>query len=172
MRCEVCGRRIVGEPSRVLIEGAKVIVCQDCAKLGVTYWEEQLPRRMKRTAKLPLGVPARAPPPIVSETLELVEDHASLVRQEREKLGLTHEDLGKKIGEKVSVLHKIESGKMTPDVKLAQKLEHALKVKLLVPPKGQPLPPTSLTVPPEVTLGDVVQLKKNKAEATEEREPS
>ncbi len=66
----------------------------------------------------------------------------------------------KRIGEKVSVLQKIESGKMTPDIRLAQKLEHALKVKLLVPPKGQELPPTSLAVPHEVTLGDVVQLKE------------
>ncbi len=127
---------------------------------------------MKRIVKLPVGIPARAPPPTVSENLELVEDYTSLVRQEREKLGLAHEDLGKKIGEKVSVLQKIESGKMTPDIKLAQKLEHALKVKLLVPPKGEQIPSTSLATPYEVTLGDVVQLKKNKAEATEEREPS
>jgi len=144
-------------------------VCQDCAKLGVTSWEEQPPRHMKRTAKLPLKIPGKTPPPTISENLELVEDCASRVRQEREKLGLSQEDLGKRIGEKVSVLQKIESGKMTPDIRLAQKLEHALKVKLLVPPKGQELPPTSLAVPHEVTLGDVVQLKENKAEETEER---
>ena len=61
---------------------------------------------------------------------------------------------------------------MTPDTRLGQKLEHALKVKLLVPPRGQQLPPTSLTMSHEVTLGDVVHVKKNKAETTEEREPS
>jgi putative transcription factor len=80
--------------------------------------------------------------------------------------------LGKAIGEKVSVLQKIESGKMTPDTRVAQKLEHALKIKLLVPPKGQPEPPASLPVSHEVTLGDVVQLRKNKAEASDERAPS
>jgi putative transcription factor len=155
-----------------MIEGAKMIVCQDCTKLGVTYWEEQRPRHMKRTAKLPLGVPSKAPPPTVTETLELVESHSSIVRQEREKRGMSHEELGKKIGEKVSVLQKIESGKMIPDIRLTQKLEHALRIRLLVPPKAKQLLPTKLTEPHEATLGDFVKLKRNKSEATEEREQS
>jgi putative transcription factor len=84
---------------------------------------------------------------------------------------LSHEDLGRKIGEKVSVLRKIESGKMTPDHRLAEKLQHALKIKLLVPPSEPKVPLTALPQPREVTLGEVVLLKK-KTGVNEERKPS
>ena len=46
---------------------------------------------------------------------------------------LTHEELGKKINEKASVLRNLEVGKMAPNNQLASKLEHMLKIKLLVP---------------------------------------
>ena len=39
--------------------------------------------------------------------------------------------MGKKINERVSVINRIESGKMTPDTKLTRKLEKALNIKLL-----------------------------------------
>jgi putative transcription factor len=85
-------------------------------------------------------------------------------------MGLSHKYLGKKIGEKVSVLRKIESGKMTPDHKLAAKLEHTLRVKLLVPLSEPKTPSARLSTLSEVTLGDVVSVKKKKTEVTEERE--
>ena len=43
-------------------------------------------------------------PPVaqVQISQELIEDYATKIRVAREKLGLTHEDLGKKINEKAS----------------------------------------------------------------------
>ena len=150
-----------------------MIVCGKCAKLGSISWEMQTPRRVKKSAKpkspLPM-TPKKRQPPKLAEELELVNDFSSRVRQGREKIGLSHEDLGKKIGEKVSVLRKIESGKMIPDHKLAAKLEHTLRVKLLVPLSEPKAPSARLSTPREVTLGDVVRVKKKKTEVTEERE--
>ncbi|HEX68750.1 MAG TPA: TIGR00270 family protein, partial [Candidatus Bathyarchaeota archaeon] len=95
--------------------------------------------------------------------LELIEDYSVKVRQARERLGLSHEDLGKKIGEKVSVLKKVETGKMVPDNVLAKKLEHALQIKLLVPAQSLEIKASKNVVAHKpqkgLTLGDIVQIK-------------
>jgi len=167
MRCEVCGRRIIGAPYRAVIEGAKMLVCNDCSKLGSVYWEAKTEPRLRKIAKrLPAPVlPPRKQPPIsVAENLELVDGFGAKVRQAREKMSLSHEDLGKKISEKVSVLRKIESGKMTPDNLLVEKLQHALRIKLLVTVTEPKVPLEALASrPTSPTLGDIV-LKKEKKE--------
>jgi putative transcription factor len=112
---------------------------------------------------------AKKKPVKIEETLEIVEDFGSRVRRAREEFGLSQEDLGRKLNEKVSILRKIESGKMTPDHRLAEKLEHALKIKLLVPFSEPKVSPRVLSRPPETTLGDIANLKKGKMEASEER---
>lgn len=172
MRCEVCGRRIHGNPHRVIIEGAKLTVCGECAKLGTIRWEEAKSKafmaKYKKTAKPPtLITPSRKPQRIlVDAALELVEHFDVKIRQGREKLGFSHEELGKKIAEKASVLKKIETGKMIPDNKLTAKLEHALRIKLLVPAKKEKIIQTKTLKPPsrELTLGDLIQLNKKKTE--------
>jgi putative transcription factor len=91
----------------------------------------------------------------------VVEGYGKRIRQGREKLGLNHEELSRKIGEKISLLQKLETEKMTPDLALAKKLENTLKIKIL----------GSLTTtqvgeevyaqkPTDLTLGDVVVVQK------------
>ncbi|MBN1245094.1 TIGR00270 family protein [Candidatus Bathyarchaeota archaeon] len=176
MRCEVCGRRIHGAPIRALIEGAKLTVCIECSKHGKIIIEEEV-EFGQRTPKKPLTPvsfvqkkPAQAK---VDITQEIVEGYDSKIRQAREKLGLSHEELGKKINEKASVLSKLETGKMTPNNLLVTKLEHTLKIKLLVPIKeekiseGFPKSPNR-----ETTLGDLIQLNKKGEEEPTERKQS
>jgi len=167
MPCEVCGRRIIGPPYKAMIEGAKMLVCSECSKLGSVYWESRTEPRMKKVSKRlpqPVLAPRKQPPIIVEESVELIDDFGVKVRQSREKLGMSHEDLGKKISEKVSVLRKIESGKMTPDNLLIEKLQHALKIKLLVPVSEPKVPSKALASsrPSAPTLGDIAQVKKEK----------
>ncbi len=175
MQCEVCGHRIEGKPYRAIIEGAKMTVCEECAELGSVSWEApQVKRTVKKKAKLTLKIlPKRMPPELgLTQTLELADDFSLRVRRAREKLGLSHEDLGKKIGEKVSVIRKVESGKMVPDNRLANKLEHELKIELLVPPSEPKIKSASLPAPHKAALGDVVQIKGKKMEESEGRKPS
>jgi len=73
------------------------------------------------------------------EELELKEDYYKVIKQAREKLGLSQEALGRKINEKPSVIKLLESGKLKPDNMLARKLEHFLKVQLLVPAVAEDL---------------------------------
>jgi putative transcription factor len=166
MRCEVCGRKIIGLPYRSMIEGAKMLVCSNCSKLGSVYLETKTEPRLKKVARrlpTPVHIPRRQPSLSDTESLELANDFGSKVRQAREKLGLSHEELGKKISEKVSVLRKIESGKMTPDNVLTEKLQHSLRIQLLVPISEPKVPSqalaTRLTSP---TLADIAQVKKEK----------
>lgn len=152
------------------------MVCGDCVKLASIYWEAK-PSQSQPTKRLARPLPRisvkRPPAPtVIAESLELVDGFGILVRRAREKLGLSHEDLGRKIGEKVSVLRKIEKEKMTPDHRLADKLGHALRVKLLVPTSEPKTPSLPLSQPRGVTLGEIAKLKKKKKEETEEREPS
>jgi len=142
-------------------------VCAECSKLGSGYWEPKPQRRAKKSTKYPPIQPfaKRRQRMTVPETLELVGDFGQRVRQAREGLELSHEDLGRKIREKVSVLRKIESGKMVPDLVLAERLEHALKIKLRVPPSEPKVQPVLSSKPPGKTLGDLIQFKVKEKEA-------
>jgi putative transcription factor len=170
LRCEVCGRRINGKPFNVIIEGAKLTVCIECSKLGKVYYEEpkqKIAGPRLGTRPKPLIIQAKKPQaPNVDTSLELVENFDLKIRQAREKLGLSHEELGKKINEKVSLLRKIETGRMTPDNRLATILEHALKIKLIIAAKEEKVPQAKLvkSAGRDMTLGDLIQLDKKGSE--------
>lgn len=169
MQCEVCGRKIIGKQYKAIIEGAIMLVCNECAHYGSRSWEAE-------TAPKPKPMPAPKPrlvsPPVPSvqktvqeAALELVEDYPKRIRQAREKLGLTHEDLGRKINERVSLLKKIETGKMTPTQSLAEKLQHVLRIKLLAPAADVKVPQKALAAAKtrqEITLGDLIKERKSK----------
>jgi len=143
-----------------------MLVCSECAKLGSVYWEAKTEPHLKKVAKRlpkPVFAPRKQPPLSQAENIELIDDFGAKVRRAREKMGLTHEDLGKKINEKVSVLRKIEGEKITPDNLLAEKLQHALRIKLLVPVSEPQVPSKTLASrPASPMLGDIVQVKKEK----------
>lgn len=172
MRCEVCGRKIYGKSFKVVIEGAKLTVCGKCAKHGTIIWEEKrpkpiAPRTKAPTRRLPLRTKGEKQSTVVSNSiLELIGDFEAKIRQARLNLALSHEDLGRKISEKVSVLKKIETGKMTPDNKLAAKLEHSLKIKLLAPASEEKLPKAKFpkSTSRKLTLGDLITLDKKAEE--------
>lgn len=175
MRCEVCGRKIYGQPFKTMIEGARLTVCNKCAKHGKFVQEEKKPSTSFPRKKTPIKPPTlkskgwNKPQLTVESTLELIEDFHIKIREARETRRLSHEDLGKKTNEKVSVLKKIETGKMTPDNKLATKLEHTLKVKLLIPASEKKIPITKIPKTPsrKLTLGDLIKLDdEEKGEAT------
>jgi putative transcription factor len=172
MRCEVCGHKIREGPQRVIIEGAKLTVCMECAKHGKGTWEPTRPDAAPRPTVISPGVQVQGPIQIkkkvitarVDTSKEIVEDYAEIIREAREHLGYTHEDLGKKINEKESVLRKIETHKMAPNDLLISKLEHTLKIKLLVPVSQEKVPfPKAASR--EFTLGDAIKIdKKTKGE--------
>jgi putative transcription factor len=161
-----------------MIEGANLTVCNQCAKHGTIVHKETKPKTLTLKPKIrlqPLKIQTKKPSETTVDTsLELVENFDQRIRQAREKFGLSHEELGKKINEKVSLLKKIETGKMTPDNKLAAKLEYALRIKLLVRATEEKVPQTKIPKPAsrELTLGDLIQLNKKEKGEPAERKPS
>jgi len=107
VRCEVCGHKIHAEPITAIIEGARLTVCVECSKHGKIITQDEYTLRTnpttaeKQTAHAPIFVQKKRPEiPTVQITQEIIEDYSTKIRQAREKLGLTHEDLGRKINEK------------------------------------------------------------------------
>ncbi len=173
MRCEVCGHRINGKPLTAMIEGAKLTVCIACSKHGRICQPEPKPKlitqRLRPAPARPRMQIPKPQTPTVDTSQELVENFHAKIRQARERLGLSHEDLGKRINEKVSLLRKIETGKMTPDNRLASLLERTLKIKLIVLTKEEKVPQSRMSKAAghELTLGDLMKLdKKNKEDPT------
>ncbi len=157
-----------------------MLVCGECAKLGSLYPRGGLKQPMStvRSAKERSSLRVRVPVKRrvneeALESMEVVEGFGPMIRRAREGLNLTHEELGKMIGEKVSVLKKVESGKMIPDYKLARKLEHVLKIKLFTTVKEPAVPETVLSEPsPGPTLGEVVQLRMKRRRTRNESDHS
>lgn len=174
MNCEVCGRRMDGVPYKAIIEGARLVVCRDCAVLGSMSWELRN-KPSTHTSSVRIRKPARIrtkkasrPQSPVDTAFELVQDYGLRIKRAREERELTPEDLGRKINEKASVLKKLENQKMRPADNLARKLERALRIQLLAPATTAKVSPKEVSgraMPKPVTLGDLV--KNAPAEETE-----
>lgn len=136
-QCEVCGNEIRSQPVTVVIDEAVFRVCPPCSRLG-----KPAPGLSRDAAGVVAGLsPSRLsmaiqkPQPLLppQPELELRSDYSREVKQAREKLGLSQEQVGHKINEKPSVIRLLETGKLKPDDILTRKIEHLLKIKLLVP---------------------------------------
>lgn len=175
----MCGRPIAGRPYEAIIEEAQLVVCGGCATLGSKSWKAKTSKQIKstmgtRSSKRQRKKFSKAQS-LLEPVLELVDDYGTLIRQARDAQGLTHEDLGRRISEKVSVLKKLENHKMRPDNKLAEKLQHALRIKLLVPPSKDETSKKifSTTFPAKaITLGDLLEKKKKPSEEKKLKEQS
>jgi putative transcription factor len=130
-KCEICGSNIMGESHRIEVDGAVMIVCGRCSRLGRPAKEEApvsaAPRGPSESTMRIYRKPAAVVP---DDELVLREDYATVLRKAREAAGLTQEQLGMNINEKSSVVAKLESGRLKPSVALAKKLEHLMKIRL------------------------------------------
>ena len=92
-------------------------------------------------------------------SLQLIENFSTVIKQKREKLQLKQEDLAKQINEKVSIIHKVETGHFEPNMDLARKFEKFLKIKLI---EQTTLAAISLgkSAVESYTLGDFISVRK------------
>jgi putative transcription factor len=123
--CELCGRPAT-EKKMVVVDGTVFNVCTACSKHGKPYMPASMPGKKKPAA-------AKQQKKIgFADATVLAPDFAGRIREARMKAGLTQEQLGMKMNEKVQPLKKIESGALKPDELLAKKLERHLGIKLYV----------------------------------------
>jgi len=123
MTCDMCGS--VGTLYKTIIESAELNVCHDCSKFGkvIGIVKEEISEKIKKDA---------IDKEQEKEVLEVIaEDFADKIKNRREQLGLTQKDFAKKLNEKESIIHKIETGSFAPPLSLARKLEKFLHIKLV-----------------------------------------
>jgi putative transcription factor len=160
MRCEICGETIENKPLRTKIDGSVMDVCEKCSKFGRIQKAPPTPKRfnkIKKNVKPNKPVEKRR---FDEPTEELVEDYNIIIRNRRESAGLSREELGEKIYEKVSVITRVEAGKMIPDLKLAKKFENSLKIKLIEKIDEFNMDDFKNNLNKTPTLGDIVKIKK------------
>ena len=139
--CEVCGAPLRASPNRVEIDGAIMVVCDNCARLGKQVGPAApavsvISNRVQRSNPI-RSSPAQSAFRTMSQRpteqeFEVDPEYYLLIRQAREKLGLSQDQLGKLLNEKPSVIKMVESKKLKPDITLTRKLMHELKINLLV----------------------------------------
>ena len=126
--CEKCGKG--PRPLTLcLIEGAQMYVCPDCVRYGKPI---AAPPKAAPTA-MPVRPRINRPgkDALENREMELADDLPTRIQRARERLGVSREELGRKINEKVSVITKLETGQMHPSDELVRKLERALNIKIL-----------------------------------------
>jgi putative transcription factor len=184
--CELCGRGMKGHGRNVIIEGASMNVCPQCAsKFGQQVSESSTTRVSSRPRQQLswLGTPERQPPISPSSSkpvskmkprpkvkppsmgvrlddMELVEDYARTIQVARQKKGISQDELAQKVGESISTLKAIEAGRQKPTEKTIKGLERELEISLLEPLGTVPIKTSAAQTGTGPTLGDRVVVKR------------
>lgn len=152
MNCEMCGSE--EKLFKTLIEGTELNVCKKCAKFGKIISEVKIETKEKKPAKIEQET---APEKEVLQII--VPDYGQRIKKAREALGLKQEDFAKKINEKISLIHNIESNRFEPSISLARKLEKFLKITL-VEQYEEERDKASKAKSDTFTIGDFIKVKK------------
>jgi putative transcription factor len=125
--CEICGTPILDYGEKVYVEGNLITVCKTCSKRGRPLKNQQeiqrkpamRPKKIEKLEKITFD-----------DSAILINNFSEVIRNSRMANGLTHEQLGLIIKERVSLLRKIESGTLKPDEGLSRKLERFFRINL------------------------------------------
>ena len=158
--CDICGRKTEKEYV-VEIEEAQMHVCERCAK-GMTPIEI-IDHSQNKNAKQESKVINHA---FSEEDNDIANDYGSIIKNAREKAGLTNKDLAIRINEKESLIARIERNQLVPEERVAKKLEKLLGIKLEIGTKQEESRRTFGKNEP-LTLWDAAIKKESKKKAGE-----
>ena len=156
--CDMCGQE--AQLLKAKVEGTVLDVCERCARFGEVIAKPE-PIFSKN---IPEPMQPRAAPRRREIVQVIVEDYPQKIRQARERKGLTQEQFAGQLNERESVIQKLETGQMKPDIKLARKLENKLHISLVEEfrESGEVPLPTKKSEGEGFTLGDFVKEKMGK----------
>lgn len=166
MACEVCGAE---EPLvEARIEGSVMNVCRNCARYGMVVGQPLPPEpeeRQAAAAPMPKPKPTyrssveqRLTPRSIEQEEVLIAGYGSIVREAREKRSWSQKDLGKKVNERESIIHKVERDEIQPTESLKRRLERALGITLSAKPAEVLVSGGGESQP--LTLEDIARRKK------------
>ena len=151
MRCDMCGKEIE-KPILISVEGAQMQVCSNCAKFGKVVRQAQKPVFKRKIQRNDTRI-------LVSE--EIVSGYGTKIKNAREKLGLSQKDFSKKINEKESLLHQIESEHIKPKISTAKKIGIFLGIDLTETVKVKHTQKNESSKSGVRTIGDILKNKIN-----------
>ncbi len=149
--CDMCGKET--DLVVAIIEGSEMNVCSQCARFGKIIRKIKPPEPIKKEIE---KVGKEEPEKEIIENI--VESYGKIIKEAREKLGLKQEDFAKKINEKASLIHKIESEHQKPSIDFAKKIEKFLKIKLIEEEKLEKIK-LDKSDSESFTIGDIIKLK-------------
>jgi len=153
MSCELCGRESKG--CRVaVVDGVKMMLCPDCMRHGEGV--KEIPVTPAKVARATTLRERKKIPKDIYRNMEkeLISDWSEVIKEAREKKGLSREELGFKIEERTTTISKIEKGDLRPSDKMIKKLEKELGITLLEEVKEVTTQHQSSS---RLTLGDFIK---------------
>jgi len=163
MICEICGKTIQGKVFNVRVEGASVKVCDKCSRFGT---DRQSWSKFGKGAMSSDGVVLPSKPRIsggptrTKEEYILVDDYHLVIKDAREAKGWSQKDLARKMNEKESIIHHIETEGFALSNELIQKIEKILDIKLKEKSDEGIDISKSKQNSKETTIGDIIKIKK------------
>lgn len=131
MFCDICGEEITARPTRVRLEGTEMMVCGRCRRFGTQVIPQRRDYPIRRASVGDHPAYISSTRPIEVEDVKFVADYADRIMKARQAKNLTHDDLSQGISESVSVLRRLEQGRMTLLSRTARKLEKFLGITLI-----------------------------------------
>lgn len=151
MDCEMCGKPATAKAS---VEGVQMHVCASCARYGKDVREIAPAKPVKKASVI-------REPEAREELIETVRpDIAKLLRQHRERMKLNQEQFAAKLQIRASTYNHYESGAVVPDTATARKLEHILKMPLVVHMKVAAGPKQATDEQRGLQIGDFMKRRK------------
>src|SRR3989344_4963562 len=154
MDCDLCGRQ--DALVNAIVEGSPLKVGRNCARYGHVIVLEKHPEIIKEEKKKAarLEMPAE----------HIADDYGDLIKSSRERLKLTQQELGLKIAERESLIHKLESYYLEPSIELARKLEKFLNISLVYMMDNVQEEKKIVFKDDSMTIGDIINMKNNPLE--------
>lgn len=143
------------------VEGSEMQLCSGCKSYGKVLRQVRVNNGNNNSNDNNINTGFSARKPKDEEVLQLVvDDYQVIIKQARERLNLRQEDLAKKIAEKESTIHKIESGHLAPSIILARKFEYFLSIKLIEEHVEKHERKKDIKNAGPLTIGDLIKIKK------------
>lgn len=133
------------------VEGSHLSLCKGCASYGKVIKVLRSPIEVSKKQ-----VQKKALPQLVETVIDGFNEH---IKSAREKMGLKQEELAKKLNEKESLVHALETGHHVPNLELAKKLERHLSIRITETVAEEAVVP-SVKKSDSYTLGDFIKIKE------------
>lgn len=147
--CELCGKKVAEIDA--IVEGTTLKVCENCAEYG-----KVIPIKKPFIKEQPkLRIEKEEP----AETVVL--DYSDKIKKAREQLNLKQEEVAKRLAEKQSVIHNVETGHLQPSLELARKFERMFNINLIEEVEEKPSKKLDFK-DSALTIGDILKFKKRR----------